>query len=109
MSRDQLLSIIENLKNNQRYSPNSQQTSSRKSSPESDLERIELLCESPHEEIQQLHLHFLDMITEVDYLKNTIAELQMYQEKTDNVLKKKKLVPIYKTQFLNLHHKQIKL
>ncbi|KAJ3644204.1 hypothetical protein Zmor_026874 [Zophobas morio] len=89
LSRDHLLSIIENLKNNQRYSPLSQQTSSRKSSPESDLERIELLCESPHEEIQQLHLHFLDMISEVDHLKNTIAQLQNNQEKTDNVLRKK--------------------
>jgi hypothetical protein len=89
LSRDHLLSIIENLKINQRYSPTSHQTSSRKSSPESDLERIELLCESPHEEIQQLHLHFLDMISEVDHLKSTIARLQNNQEKTDNVLKKK--------------------
>lgn len=94
LSRDHLLSIIENLKINQRYSPTSHQTSSRKSSPESDLERIELLCESPHEEIQQLHLHFLDMISEVDHLKNTIARLQNNQEKTDNVLKKKKWVKV---------------
>ncbi|RZC38127.1 hypothetical protein BDFB_007436, partial [Asbolus verrucosus] len=89
LSREHLLSIIENLKNNQRSSPASRQASSRKSSPESDLERIELLCESPHEEIQQLHLHFLEMISEVDHLKNTIAQLQNNQEKTDNVLKKK--------------------
>lgn len=88
LSRDHLLSIIENLKNNQR-SPSSRQTSSRKSSPESDLERIELFCESPHEEIQQLHFHFLDMISEVDFLKSKIALLQNSQEKTETVLKKK--------------------
>lgn len=101
LSRDHLLSIIENLKSNQtRESPiTSRQMSSRKSSPESDLDRIELLCESPHEEIQQLHLHFLDMLSEVDYLKNTIAQLQSNQEMTENVLKTKELTPHISAMF----------
>ncbi|XP_044265586.1 protein hook homolog [Tribolium madens] len=67
---------------------NSRQTSSRKSSPESDLERIELLCESPHEEIQQLHSYFLEIIAELDHLKTTVTELQNDKDKTDSALKK---------------------
>ncbi|KYB25640.1 hypothetical protein TcasGA2_TC034856 [Tribolium castaneum] len=81
--KDQYKNFLSTIKDS-----NSRQTSSRKSSPESDLERIELLCESPHEEIQQLHSYFLDIIAELGHLKNTVTELQIDKNKTDSAIKK---------------------
>lgn len=53
------------------------------------MDRIELQCETPHEEIQQLHKYFIDMLEEVEALKTTIIQLQSEQIKTSHVLKDK--------------------
>ncbi|KAF2903641.1 hypothetical protein ILUMI_02548 [Ignelater luminosus] len=87
LPRDHLLSIIENLKNNR---SNMLSPCTRKSgSPESDLERNELLCDTPHQEILQLQNYFMDMLSEVDQLKVTISSLQTEQDRTSNLLKQK--------------------
>ncbi|KAF5300234.1 hypothetical protein FQR65_LT09188 [Abscondita terminalis] len=86
LPRSHLLCIIENLKNNrQRLSP----TPRHNESPESDIERCELECETPHVEIQQLQNYFMDILSEVDQLKVTISTLKNEQEKTNSVLKEK--------------------
>ncbi|CAH0554827.1 unnamed protein product [Brassicogethes aeneus] len=61
------------------------------SSPESDLDRTELFYprNNKHEEINYLEDHFLDLLTEVDYLKNTISIIQSEQLKTKHVLENK--------------------
>lgn len=52
-------------------------------SPESDLDRNELFCETPHKEIQQLHKYVIDVLSEVDTLKETIAQLMRERKKPD--------------------------
>lgn len=49
-------------------------------------------CDSPHEEIQQLQGYLLNVLNEVDSLKNTICELQREQVKTSDILNDKKWV-----------------
>ncbi|KAK4876155.1 hypothetical protein RN001_012577 [Aquatica leii] len=88
LPRSRLLSIIENLKNNQhRLSP----VRRRSESPDSDIERCELQCETPHPEVQQLQNYFMDILDEVDHLKVTISTLKNEQEKTTDILKEKNL------------------
>ncbi|KAL3269577.1 hypothetical protein HHI36_008641 [Cryptolaemus montrouzieri] len=43
--------------------------------------------DSPHEEIKQLHVYLMDMITQVDNLKDTIYQMKADQERTENDLK----------------------
>ncbi|KAK5645338.1 hypothetical protein RI129_006638 [Pyrocoelia pectoralis] len=85
LSRSDLLSIIDNLKLNQRA------TLERNSaeSPHSDLDGYELQCDTPHPEIQQLQNYFMDILGEVEHLKVTIANLRNDQEKTVTTLKEK--------------------
>lgn len=74
-------------------------------SPESDLDRNELFCETPHKEIQQLHKYVIDVLSEVDTLKETIAQIQGERKRTENVLNEKQ------GSVLDLqikHHKGIK-
>lgn len=60
-------------------------------SPQSDLDRTELLHEpsSQHVEIQKLQSHFFDMFLEIDVLKSTVKKLEDEQEKTLEILKEK--------------------
>ncbi|XP_044754199.1 autophagy-related protein 23-like isoform X2 [Coccinella septempunctata] len=45
--------------------------------------------EMPHEEIKQLHVYLLDMISQVDCLKDTISQMKADQERTETDLKSK--------------------
>lgn len=100
LPRDHLLSIIESLKNNQSnmFSPRTRKSGS----PDSDLERNELLCDTPHQEILQLQNYFMDMLAEVDQLKITISSLQTEQDRTTNLLKQKEYVVDTPTLFISL-------
>ncbi|XP_045472946.1 autophagy-related protein 23-like isoform X2 [Harmonia axyridis] len=46
-----------------------------------------ILEEMPHEEIKQLHVYLLDMISQVDCLKDTIFHMKEDQQKTESDLK----------------------
>ncbi|KAK9890726.1 hypothetical protein WA026_012074 [Henosepilachna vigintioctopunctata] len=43
----------------------------------------------PHEEIKQLQVHLMDMISQVDSLKSTISKMKVDQQKTEHDLKSK--------------------
>lgn len=76
-----------NEKNIQDYCPRNS------GSPESDLDRNELFCETPHKEIQQLHKYVIDVLSEVDTLKETIAQMQGERnKKPENHLETTQLV-----------------
>lgn len=77
---------MDDLKSNQEFSS----TSRKSDSPKSDLERIELQCDTAHRKIQQLRDCFLDMISDVDRIKNTISNLKVDHAKTKAILKEKK-------------------
>lgn len=56
-----------------------------------DMEKSRKLLdkEMPHEEIKQLHVYLLDMISQVDSLKDTIFQMKADQERTESDLKTK--------------------
>lgn len=78
--------MIRNVRNAKLQEPKNevQQTQSENASP-----HLEEGCDTPHQEIQKLRNYFVEMLTEVEGLKETINHLQEEQAKTSSMLENK--------------------